>query len=520
MLAKKQNFLEKIVKRNYNNELEKLLEEKQFEENAKSTLLNILYKIETGYKDIETVKKDIETKEEYIENLMGIIKNNCNSIKILKMSEQNNQIPENRTYIIDKKNKEIIAYPIERKVLYAIAKIGKKEKIIKDNYFLIDETISDLINTGNNIHMVEPLRDFNGYSWTTIPQEIESIDHNLIYQNLRILVGHKFLNKWIRSNEFMIDYFEEFKEELENKYGVEDKKKIIDLLAEISVLLEVKYNPQKAKEYTEQKEKLQEELEELENKEEYIEKVTNQKINLKEKIKKIDTIINNKELLEKEYKEKNEKLPLEQKIFSIRILSQKMQEERDECFKEIDKLNEILNPQNFIKHKKGIENKYKYLKVLDEKEKLEKLKLNFQKIFLKIMKKEISKAETKQDIEKIIYDFRYYMMIPYDNNILVQKNEKLQKDINETSELIIAKANELKTIEKISNDKSTNDEILKNIFKVRIIKLEDAYLKITKEKEKYFVQIFDENIFEEKIEISKPKDLEIKLNKKIPIWIH
>ena len=43
------------------------------------------------------------------------------------------------------------------------------------------------------------------------------------------------------------------------------------------------------------------------------------------------------------------------------------------------------------------------------------------------MKKEISKAETKQDIEKIIYDFRYYMMIPYDNNILVQKNEKLQK---------------------------------------------------------------------------------------------
>ena len=47
MQEKKQNFLEKIVKRNYNNELEKLLEEKQFEENAKSTLLNILYKIET-----------------------------------------------------------------------------------------------------------------------------------------------------------------------------------------------------------------------------------------------------------------------------------------------------------------------------------------------------------------------------------------------------------------------------------------------------------------------------------------
>ena len=141
--AKKQNFLEKIVKKNYNNELEMLLEEKQFDEHAKSTLLNILYKIETGYKDIVTVKRDIETKEEYIENFMGIIKNNCNSIKILKMSEQNNEIPQNRTYIINKDKKEIIAYPIERKVLYAIAKIGKKDRIIKDKYFLIDETISD-----------------------------------------------------------------------------------------------------------------------------------------------------------------------------------------------------------------------------------------------------------------------------------------------------------------------------------------------------------------------------------------
>ena len=518
--AKKQNFLEKIVKKNYNNELEMLLEEKQFDEHAKSTLLNILYKIETGYKDIVTVKRDIETKEEYIENFMGIIKNNCNSIKILKMSEQNNEIPQNRTYIINKDKKEIIAYPIERKVLYAIAKIGKKDRIIKDKYFLIDETISDLINTGNSIHMVEPLRDFNGYSWTTISQEIESIDHNLIYQNIRILVGHNFLNKWIRSNEFMIDYFEEFIEELDNKYGVENRKKIIDLLAEISILLEVKFNPDKIEKYTHIKDELKEELDILQNKEEYIERITNQKIELSEKIKQIDTIINNKELLEKEYKERNKKLPLEQKIFSIRILSQKMQKEKDEYFKEIEQLNDILNPQNYVKHKKKIEEKYKYLKVLDEKDDLEKLKLNFQKMFLNILKMQILKAETKQEIEKIIYDFRYYMMIPYDNNILIQNKKELKKQIDETANLIISKANELKTIEKTSSDKSTNEEILKNIFRVRIINLEDSYLKITKEKDKYFLQIFDENIFEEKIELMEIKGLEIKLNKKIPIWIH
>ena len=69
MLAKKQKFLEKIVKRNYNNELEEVLETKHFDENVQSTLLGIMYKIEAAYKDLETVKKDVQTKEEYISNV-------------------------------------------------------------------------------------------------------------------------------------------------------------------------------------------------------------------------------------------------------------------------------------------------------------------------------------------------------------------------------------------------------------------------------------------------------------------
>ena len=60
---KKQSFMEKLVKKDYNNELEKKLEQKTFEENVQSNLLSILYKIETAYKDYETVKRDVETKE-------------------------------------------------------------------------------------------------------------------------------------------------------------------------------------------------------------------------------------------------------------------------------------------------------------------------------------------------------------------------------------------------------------------------------------------------------------------------
>ena len=66
-------------------------------------------------------------------------------------------------------------------------------------------------------------------------------------------------------------------------------------------------------------------------------------------------------------------------------------------------------------------------------------------------------------------------------------------------------------------------EILKNIFSLRIMELEELYMKITKEKDKFYLQLFDENIFEEKIELLEmqsldKKDLDIKLNKKIKIF--
>ena len=44
MPAKKENFLGKIVKKDYQNELEKILEDKDFSEHTKSILLSIMYK--------------------------------------------------------------------------------------------------------------------------------------------------------------------------------------------------------------------------------------------------------------------------------------------------------------------------------------------------------------------------------------------------------------------------------------------------------------------------------------------
>ena len=55
---------------------------------------------------------------------------------------------------------------------------------------------------------------------------------NLVYQNLRILVGYSFLDKWVKDNEYIMDYFEAFKNKLESKY----KKAVITLLS-VSLVL-------------------------------------------------------------------------------------------------------------------------------------------------------------------------------------------------------------------------------------------------------------------------------------------
>ncbi len=528
MQKKKDNFLEKIVKRDYNNELETIIEQKDYDENARSMLLNILYKIEAAYKDVETVKQDVETKEEYIQNYIDIIQNKCEHIRIIHMREQENQIGENKTFLVDKEQKEIQCYPIERKLLYALSKISKKDRIVKSDYYIIDETLSDLINVGNNINMVEPLRDFNGYSWTTLSREIESIGHNLVYQNLRILLGEKFLLRWINNSEFMLDYFDKLKTELDENYGIEERKKIIKLLSKVSVLLEVKFNKEAKERLIKTKIQVDDKMKRLQDKEKYVEDITIEKNKITKEIKNIDTIINNKDQLEIEYVRRNEELPLDKKIFSMRVLSEIMVKEREKLFEKIDELNKQMNPHYFIEYKKDLEQKYEYLKMIDQDEKridkeIETVLLKMQKIFLKCIQKETKEITTKTQMLKLIYQYRYYLLLPFNMENKIMEIEKLKSDIEDTTKIIIKKAQDMKVMQKITKSDDIDYKILKNVFKSRIIKLENAELKLTKEKDIIYLQLFDEKLFENKIEIELKdnfpiKELRFRLNKRVKIF--
>ena len=519
------NLFEKIVKRDYKNELEEVLEYKNFKENAKSLLLEIIYKIEAAYKDYETIKINSKNKDDYFEDFIDIIQNKCKTIKIVKPNSEESKILDNKTFIVNKKRGEIICLPIARKLLYAISKLGKKEIIVNKKYSILSVTMSNMINIGDNINMVEPLRDFNGWSWTTVPREYESIEYNLIYQILLILVGERIFKDWINCKDTIVDYFEEFEELLINKYGPKLAEELLYTVKKLSVLMEIKVNPEIKDKIEKLKNDVEKELEKFENKQEYIKKLTTKKNRLGKKIMEIDTTISDKKLLQEEYVKRNAKLSLEEKIFSMRVLAEIMITEREEMFKKMTKYNELLKPKNFLLKKEKLENEHNILSLADTGNIENELKdrvLKLQQLFLECFKEKIIKATGKTELIKLIYQFRYYCLLPYEANRNVYEINEIQENIKEVGKILIKKTTENKLITPFSQNENINYEIVKNIFEVRIINLENLSIKIMKEKEGYFVQFFDDKAFDKKsrlnmVDLDK-KMFKIRLNKKVKLF--
>ena len=107
--------------KDYNNELEKILENKLFSYEAKNLLLSMLYKIENAYKDYETVKVEVPTKREYIENILRIIKEKVFKIFIVKSGSTEAKELENQNvkFKVDVKNGEIVCFQNEIVILTA-----------------------------------------------------------------------------------------------------------------------------------------------------------------------------------------------------------------------------------------------------------------------------------------------------------------------------------------------------------------------------------------------------------------
>ena len=433
-------MLEKLIKNDRNEKLETVLEQKHIEEQVKNLLQGILYKIEVSYKDYQKAKVTSRTEKQYVNEIISDIQRKCQEIKTVKFQndivdpEIKHKLEKNKYYIDDKL---VLAYPIEEKLLYAVEKKSNSDKIVNDKYEMLTIPLSNIINTGKSLDRVEVLRDFNGWSWTTIKKEIENIKANLVYQTLRILEGEDFVESWTKDKDGIIDYVQMLKENIKNEYGEEISNSIEECLTKISIMNGIEISAEYRKDIENKLKESEEKLQKFKDTNKFINEITQNKKVATDEIAKIEKILSQEKRIKEEYEKRNSTASLDKKIFSIRVLKQQLKEQKMQYINEIEESNYLLKPENFIKEKNKAQKQKELFEILNyTEEEKEKVLIEFEKIFLECFKKKIAKTKP-EELDKIIYIFRYYLLLPFNLQENIKDVKELQDNIIEVEKKIV-----------------------------------------------------------------------------------
>ena len=520
----KNKFFSKINSKDYNNQLELIIQEKKISTTGKNLLLSMLYKIETNFEDYKTVKRIDITKDEFLQELLMVVKEKCDKIELVEPNSTKGKILSKYKVnaVTDVKKKEIISYPTEKALLYALSDLAGDNYYINNKYYIIKDALKEMLRIGNAINSKEILRDFNGWSWDLDIKDIENYKYNIIFQNIQILYGAKNLMLWRNNTNSKMDYLYGFKKNLCTVYGKNIGEEFYNKLIRICIYMYILSDKERKKLIENEKKVLAEEQLLIKDKTKFLDKITEIKKKLNKEIEKIDKILNDNIRMNKLLETKNEKRKNKLTIKEYKI---QLKKKREEIILKIKRYTDLMNPKKYEFNKNEIENKLKIIENLNEnilnKDNLENEFIDLQNIFLECIKAKIQDVKDKNDIMNLIYHIRYYENLPYNNKEKIIDNEVLSSKIKIIGEMLIAKASNLKCINIISKNGIYNLEIIKNIFKSKIIKLENIELEMFFKENELQVNIYDdnnlENDFKLKVDILA-KRMDIKTNKKIKLF--
>ena len=513
-----------IISNEYSNRLENILDNKTFDENVKSLLLSMLYKIENGYNDYLKVKYNAISKDSFIERILNIVKDQCFEIEVVtpKTNLSEPLARENLICKVDIDKGYILTYENEEDLLYSLIqmdllqeeyKYNKKNELKVSNKNYYEKAIKQFILKAKCINDSEIIRDFDGWSWNNNIKDVVDIEYNLVFQNMMML------NNKIKDKELILNNLKPFEK---NVY--------------IMILTSVCEQDEKLKEeITNRLNERAELLKLIGDKKAFLDEITNKKKAIFNDIKNIDETINDKIKLKKEYDKRNSKLPNKEKIFSVSHLSDILGKERKEKLNELKAMNDFLDPGKYVTQKQKIENECNLLSTvvrnLENNNAKKKSIINLQIEFLNELIKQIEQnSNNKEYFEQIIYKFRYYCLLPVSKRKCIKDIEELQGMIQKVMNIIIDNCIDKEIITNFSNSASLCYNILKYIFTTKIIDLREIQIRINKvEEEKYVnevqyhiaISIYDskeqESIYNETI--NNLKLLNVKLNKRIPLFL-
>lgn len=569
----------KINSKEYNEQLENILESKEVNSDAKNLLLSMFYKIENSYSDYYIVKSNVPTKEEFIQKILTIIEEECKEIVVVTPeTEESKPLKKvNQNCIIDVSSGKILVYANEKDLLYAIFMLDIKYNQYKKDkeYNLVNVSNEDLLqyraiqnffSTGTAMNESEVIRDFSGWSWASNEKDMEDSNINLIYQNILLLIGTKTrdkilipkanknsftsmqanvqdLRKYNQLEEENIEkkdinsYNDIIKEAFCQSFNYAKVKNIIYYIKLIILAIEIQNDKEKKKQITNRLKEEKKLAVLMEDKEKFLDSLENNIKKLSNKIIKIDKILSDRKLLEKEYEKRNAKLQNDKKIFSAKYLIKILENEKKQNENEIKAEKELFDSKKYTQKQTKYKKEIKfYSEILKSSENIETILIKLQIEFLKCFTILVESATTKDELLSLLYKFRYYCMIPLNNGKKIKEVLELQREIKEVINLLIDRCIDKKVIENISNSVSLCYITLKYIFETQTTNLENIEIKITKYKEeiisinekkekniRYYINI---DLFDGKEQVESHDEvvdnlrlLNIRLKKKIPLFL-
>ncbi len=206
--------------KDYHNLLEEILDEKTFSSISKSLLFSMIYKLEISYKDYGVVKPWALRKDEFLSYLLDCIQKYCDHIKTVEPESVGAEllIKYHVDAVTNVDERSILVYPTEQAMLYAICDIEPKYFFAKQD-FIFKHVLQKVLVEGYKQNTLEILQNFNGWSWDISSNAYDDYVINLIYQNLLMMKGEKFLFDWRTDSRAQKNYLAELKRSIKNVTG-------------------------------------------------------------------------------------------------------------------------------------------------------------------------------------------------------------------------------------------------------------------------------------------------------------
>ena len=189
-----------------------------------------------------------------------------------------------------------------------------------------------------------------------------------------------------------------------------------------------------------------------------------------------------------------------------------MQREKKKLLDKIEQCNQKMEPKTYVQDKNKLQEDAAFLKDidLDSNKAIDQNLKKLQVLLLKeIFLTKIEQASTKSELIDCVYELRYYHFLYYTKEMMIQNVKELNPYLQQAKEKLIQKLYAHKLLAVISTNESNDIEMVKNIFKLRMIHLEDIYIEIKQSEKQYTMMIYDD-----KEALETQIDIRLEWNKK------